>query len=249
MNIINQKIMKRILLFAAMVLPLFATSCNKHLDYPDIYPDYYSFVTAEVKDGALQRFYTDDGRSLVAENGSNIKIADNQRAVIYFDLVNKEDKDKEDALIRVIDIDMDVVVAKSAIVADENAAKALGDNGTSVNLSPNRPQITSKYFNIYLGFNSSKPEKHEFTMAYIESTANDTKVLDLAVCHNDNGDSSANEWWTWVSFPVDEFASLYEGKDKVRINIKTRMSGIQTIELPVPTASNVKRASFFPTNE
>ena len=71
----------------------------------------------------------------------------------------------------------------------------------------------------------------------------------LTVCHNDNGDSSANEWWTWVSFPVDKFASLYEGKDKVRINIKTRMSGIQTIELPVPTASNVKRASFFPTNE
>lgn len=237
--------MKRIFIIAAMMLPLFAVSCNKHINDTDTYPDYYSFVTAEMQDGKLLRFRTDDGRTMVPDNYTSLNLTDNQRVVIYFDLVNEEDKDKDDALIRLLNIDRDVVIAKSAIVADEDAAKALGDNGTSVNLSPNRPQLTAKYFNIYLGFNADKPEKHDFTMAFIESSANDSKVLDLTVCHNDNSDTSSIDWWTWVSFPVDEFASLYEGKDKVRISIKTRMSGVQTIELPVPNLSEAEGTSYF----
>lgn len=239
--------MKRISkIFAGIVLALAALSCDKQFDRVDTTPDYYSFVTVQKENNAVSRFITDDGRTLVPQNAGSINLSDGQRLVIYFDLVNQEDKDAPDAQIRLLGLDTDVELGSSVIVADRESAIALGDNGTSINYYPNRPQVTAKYFNIYVGYNAAKPEAHDFTLAYIEGESDpSSKVLDLVLCHNDNGDTSEREWWTWVSCPVEDFAELYKGKEKVRISIKTRMSGVQTVELPVPSLDSSAEPSII----
>lgn len=241
--------MKKINLLLAFVPMLLMTSCKDKMNPSDMYPDYYSFVAAGVQDSKVVRFTTDDGRTLVPENALSLNLVDNQRVLIYFDLVNKDDKDKTDAQIKLFSINKDVEVGKSVKAADADAVKALGDNGTSINYYPNTPQVTKAYFNIYVGFNAEKPELHEFTLAFDESAKNDSKVLELTLCHNDKGDSSSKEWWTWLSFPVDEFSDLYAGKEKVRINIKTRMNGIQSIELPVPQLDSNELTAFSDNQE
>ncbi len=223
--------------FAAAAAIIVAVSCNKNTDNDFQYPDYYSFVSAEVDGNNVVRFTTDDGRTLIPEQSIG-GLVNGQRVVIYFDLINQEDKDKEDAHIKVIFMDKDVIVGNSELVAEASDALAIGNNATSIQYSPNYPQATSKYFNLYVGFPAAKPELHEFTLAYIESEANDSKVLELTLCHNDNGDTSSNDWWTWISLPTNEFADLYAGKEKVRINIKTRLNGIQSVELPIPAVGS-----------
>ena len=239
--------MKRIsTIFAGFALALAALSCNKQFDRVDTNPDYYSFVTVQKEGNTVSRFVTDDGRTLVPKNVKSLNLADGQRLVIFFDLVNQADKDAPDAEIRLLGMDTDVEIGTSAVVADRAAATALGDNGTSINYYPNRPQVSAKYFNIYVGYNADKPEAHDFTLAYIEDEADaSSKVLELVLCHNDNGDTSEREWWTWVSLPIEEFADLYKGKEKVRINIKTRMNGIQSVELPVPSLGSSAEPSII----
>lgn len=156
--------MKRIsTIFAGFALALAALSCNKQFDRVDTNPDYYSFVTVQKEGNTVSRFVTDDGRTLVPKNVQSLNLADGQRLVIFFDLVNQADKDAPDAEIRLLGMDTDVEIGTSAVVADRAAATALGDNGTSINYYPNRPQVSAKYFNIYVGYNADKPEAHDFT--------------------------------------------------------------------------------------
>ena len=48
--------------FAAAAAIIVAVSCNKNTDNDFQYPDYYSFVSAEVDGNNVVRFTTDDGR-------------------------------------------------------------------------------------------------------------------------------------------------------------------------------------------
>lgn len=227
--------MKRISLIAAIVLSFFAVSCNKDgKDQVEVY-SYYSIVTANVSDATVDSFVTDEGRVLIPVKPVSFGLKDQQRAVIYFTVDGS--LEAEELKINLLKVDTDMIVGESCRLAQISDAADFGNEGTSFNLYPRNPQMSSKYFNFYVGFNCDNYNLHNFKLVYApDYQPSGGKFLDLVLCHDANSDGYAREWWTWLSLPVDEFKELFEGKETVRIHIKTRMNGVQTVDFRVPEA-------------
>lgn len=231
--------MKKLLFIATMLMTILVSSCKE--DKNPVSPNFYSFVTAQFENGKFANMTTDGGRVLCPTNSFVPRVSDGQRFVAYYYFPDYKDIDKDNANVEIVAVDYDVELGTSKFVADEAELKALGTEGTSFFHSGfYYPTMTPKFINIYVFFNASKPEKHKFTLARVESDDNDGRILDLTLCHDNGGDTGSQDWYTWISLPVDSFKDLLDGKDRVRVNIKTRMNGIQALELMVPKDEVVK---------
>ena len=227
--------MKRFSLIAAIVLSFFAVSCNKdNKDNVDAL-SYYSIVTTNMSGTTVDSFVTDEGRILIPTRPVSFGLKDGQRVVVYF--TYQGNFEELELKVNVIDVDTDMLLGESVCLNQISDAKSFGDEGTSFNLYPRNPQMTSKYFNFYVGFNCDNYNLHNFKLVYAaDYQPSGDKYLDLVLFHDNASDGYGREWWTWLSLPVDEFTELFEGKETIRIHIKTRMNGIQTVDFKVPKA-------------
>lgn len=227
--------MKRFSLIAAIVLSFFAVSCNKdNKDNVDAL-SYYSIVTTNMSGTTVDSFVTDEGRVLIPVKPVSFGLKDQQRAVIYFTVDGS--LEAEELKINLLKVDTDMIVGESCRLAQISDAADFGNEGTSFNLYPRNPQMSSKYFNFYVGFNCDNYNLHNFKLVYAaDYQPSGDKYLDLVLFHDNASDGYGREWWTWLSLPVDEFSDLFDGKETIRIHIKTRMNGVQTVDFKVPKA-------------
>lgn len=225
------------LVISTLALLLMAGGCDKLGGGAKMTPDYYSFATLHLDEENPDActFMNDAGKTLIPEEFrvSATRLRDGQRMVVFFDALEDvgPGHDKDNLRIKVYRVDTCVTVGATAVVETQDGLREFGTNGTSVNLAPNYPQSSGKYFNIYVGYNAGDPSAHSFTLAHVLDDPGEGRFLNLVLCHEDNGDTSPREYWEWLSFPVADFEERLEGKSRVKIAIKTRTSGIKTVEI------------------
>lgn len=230
---------KRTLFLTTLAALSVLTSCGLDQD-PGTGMQYYSFVTVDQdKLGADKTsFTTDDDKVLIPTNlTSPMKVADGRRAMAYFYLKDPNQAGELDKLndVQIIlsKLDTNVVVAPTARVADAAGAFALGNNGTSLNLNPYYPQTTRKYFNFYVCVNASDLKLHKFYLTHADDAKDTDEELHLTLVHDDGDDTSYNEKWFWLSFPVEDFSDLFGDRKTAVVALKTRTEGMQTVRLPL----------------
>lgn len=226
----------RMFSLCAVLFSTFGISSCLSSDDPEEYPQYYSFVTAvfSQEEGASKQvvsFLNDADKILnvVNNDGLNKKVRPGQRAVIYFDVESGSIEDNSPSTIRLAQIDTCVLVGSSAFVETDEQLRSYGEYPLDVNISPNYPNLTPKYFNLYIYATGSDPFKHKFTLAYNQNDPGDSQTLNLTLCHDTNGDDAGYSYWHWISLPRAEFTSLMLDKKMVNVKIKTVNSGMQSI--------------------
>lgn len=222
-------------LFLVGFLVLILSSCLSS-KVNEEYPRYFCFVTASFlsNEGSTQPhviLLSDTDKVLNVVNNDNLskKIKDGQRAVAYFDMVNGSIEDNLPAEIKLSTLDTCVIIGNSAIVKDYESLKSYGESPLDVNISPNYPSLTPKYFNLYICAYGSAPYKHTFFLVYNQDDPGKDESINLRLCHDDHGDNSGYQYWHWISLPRTEFTSLMLDKSEVVMGIKTRTSDLQTI--------------------
>jgi len=200
-------------------------------------PQYYSFVTTSItqEEGSSKSvvtFLTDTDKMLSVSNDEGLykKVRDGQRAVVYFDLVEGSAEDNLPSLIKIHQIDTNVVVGKVATVKTDDERRKIGDEAIDVNLSPNFPNLTPKFFNLYICAVGAKPEKHTFTMVYVQDDPGTDKEVNFTLCHNSNLDSVGYAYWHWISLPRADFEYLLVDKEAANLKVKTTTSGMQSLK-------------------
>lgn len=225
----------RIFIVSAVISVFGFTSCLSSED-PEEYPQYYSFATAvfSQKEGSSKQvvsFLNDADKVLnvVNNDGLDKKVRPGQRAVVYFDVESGSTEDNLPSDIRLVQIDTCVLVGSSAMVETDAELRSYGEHSLDVNISPNYPNLTPKYFNLYICASGSDPFKHKYTLVYNQADPGDSQTLNLTLCHSTNGDDVGYAYWHWISLPRVDFTSLMLDKKMVDVKIKTVNSGTQSI--------------------
>jgi len=205
--------------FLIVMATVFAlASCSREHDVD--YAEYYSFTTVQ----ANRTFLTDDGRTMVPQT-HQFEVYPGQRSVIYFNFTSAAEAEKESPSIKLIQVDTAVAIGKGVLVASQEERDKYGTAYTSIQLNPDKPSLTDKYFNFVLGFNCDDRSKHKFTLTYLADDQKPGNTLYLTLCHDEGGDARTGECWQWVSIPRTAFNELMKSYEKVTVYIKTLNSG------------------------
>lgn len=231
--------MKKFGLFLLPALAVLAfTSCNDDSDGD--YPNHTLITTVRMPDGGGGDYYfqRDNGQKLYPSDKSLVsgyKAKDNQRAIIWFNLLPGIEGYDYNLKLYYVD---NIYTGTSKVVDTQAELDLLGDDPTGF------PSDYQKYFNLtkewltlYVLYASTDNSKHDFTVIVnnVEAPEQTNEgYLDVQLRHDAGGDLTGPDRGYYVSFDLSPIAEQLEGKKGVTLRIDTRENGTHYLKLDLP---------------
>lgn len=177
-------------------------------------------------------FECDDHTTLYPGDTSRVPelqglLKDGARVIVAYNLLDDAQKvPGYDYTIAVYGVDMSPAWGETAVVADEEAMKALGDTSVVI-FQNNLLTSTKEILTIALGYYAKDITKHRFTLVSVEDEdfapeVTDADYLNLQICHSigDDTTSGVSANGQWISFRLDDFEEQIAGTKGVIIGMK-----------------------------